>query len=78
MRLLLVVLLLSATAASAQQQQTPSDLALQINGVIGEWARQLQTQQQRINELQGQLATMTKERDDLKAKAAPADQGKAK
>lgn len=44
-----------------QQQQTPSQIALQVQQVIANWAQALEGQQK-------QIEALTKERDELKAK----------
>jgi septal ring factor EnvC (AmiA/AmiB activator) len=61
---------LSTSPAFAQQspQQSPTQLALQINGIIGQMAQGLEALQQQNAELQKQLAAVTKERDELKAR----------
>lgn len=67
------LLMAQATAQPQQpQQQTPSQIALQINGVIGGWAQALEALQKQNADLQQQLAAVTKERDELKAKQGPA------
>lgn len=68
MKILNIGILLALTvAASAQQpQQTPAQVALTINGVIGQWAQALEAQQKQIADLQKQI-------EDLKTKCeAPA------
>ena len=68
-----IILVVSVAFAQQPQQQSPSQLALQITGVIGQWAQMLEVQQRQIAELQGQLAAVTKERDELKAKLPPGE-----
>lgn len=51
----LIPLCLLATPCFAQQQ-TPSDVALQINGVIGTWAQMIVQQGKMIEDLQKKLA----------------------
>ena len=46
----------------------PSQVALQISGIIGQWAQALEALQKQNADLQRDLATVTKERDELKAK----------
>ena len=66
-----ITLAVVATAASAQQpqppQQSPSSLALQITGIIAQWAQAIEALQKQNADLQTQLSAVTKERDDLKA-----------
>lgn len=57
-KLMIFLALLSGPAAA---QQSPSALALQINGVIGQWA-------QAIESLQVQNAKLEKQLADIKAK----------
>lgn len=64
MKFLSIGILLALTV-SASAQQTPAQMALSINGVIGQWAQILEAQQKQIADLQKQL-------DDLKAKCEPA------
>lgn len=51
--------------ASAQGIQSPSQVAIQIDNIINQWAQVLEVQQKQIEDLK-------KENADLKAKAAPA------
>lgn len=69
MKRLALVLLLIAMPASAQpqqQQQTPSQLALQLQQIIGNWAQAIEALQKQNADLQQQLTAVTKERDELK------------
>jgi septal ring factor EnvC (AmiA/AmiB activator) len=70
MKKLLVFGLLLATPALAQppQQQTPSQVAIQVVNVINGWAQALEALQKQNADLQTQLASVTKERDELKTK----------
>lgn len=63
MKKILVLGLLISVPAWAQQpvQQTPSQVALQITGILGQWAQALEA-------LQKENADLRKERDELKAK----------
>lgn len=55
-RVILLAMLLAASPALAQQQLSPPETALQINGVIGQWAQTLVQQGKAIEELQKQNA----------------------
>lgn len=72
---LIIVLLLSLAAAPAiaqnATQSTPSEMALQVNAIIGAWAQQITFLQKQNADLQRDLAVITKERDELKAKQEP-------
>lgn len=75
-KILSVLLSLLATPMQAQQQPaqlTPSQTAIQINGVVGQWAQTIETQQRLISELQQEVAklkvenaTMKKEKENAK------------
>jgi len=65
----IAISLLLLTAASAQQ--TPTQLALQIDGIINQWAQAIESQQQQIAALQKQIA-------DMKAKYEPKNDAPAK
>lgn len=67
----LILTLGSPVFAQQPPQQTPTQLALQINGIIGQMAQGLEALQNQNAELQKQLAAVTKERDELKAKTEP-------
>lgn len=55
-RILIALCLFAATPAFAQQQQTsPTETALQINGVIGQWAQALVQQSKAIEQMQADL-----------------------
>ena len=59
-------LLLPSAALAQQQPATPSQMALQIDNVINQWAQTIEAQQKQIAELQ-------KENAELKAKAPKVD-----
>jgi hypothetical protein len=61
-------LVLVSTSIAQQPQQSPSAVALQITGIIGQWAQAIEALQKQNTDLQKELAAVTKERDDLKAK----------
>lgn len=66
---LLLFALLSTVPALAQQPgQTPSQAALQITVVLGQWAQALEILQKQNADMHIQLDAVTKERDELKAK----------
>ena len=67
----LVILLLLTTVAFAQQPQSPSQVARQVVNVINAWADALEQMQQ-------QIAVLTKERDELKAKLEAKEKENAK
>lgn len=68
-RFMLLAALVFAVPVSAQQvQQTPSQVALQLSGIIGQWAQALEALQKQNADLHAQIAIVTKERDELKAK----------
>jgi len=74
MRIIAVALatLAFVTAAAAQQQPqlSPSNVAIQIDNIINQWAQQIEADQRTI-------AALQKENADMKAAAAPkADQPK--
>jgi len=50
--------------ARAQAQQTPSQIAIQLDGVINSWAQTIESQNKVIADLQKEVA-------DLKAKYEP-------
>jgi hypothetical protein len=60
-----VALLLPSTAF-AQQQQSPSEIALQMNGVIAIWAQTLTQQIKQIEQLQKENADLKKQIDEHK------------
>ena len=62
------------SCAHAQQPapQTPSQVALQMQQIISGWAQGIEALQKQNAELQAQLATLTKDRDEWKAKAEAA------
>lgn len=51
----IIGLLIATPAIAQQQQQSPSEVALQINTIIGQWAQALIQQAKTIDELQKQL-----------------------
>jgi hypothetical protein len=57
-----------ALAQTQPQQQSPSSVALQITSIIGQWAQAIEALQKQNADLQRDLAAVTKERDELKAK----------
>ena len=59
------------SCALAQQPQSPSQVARQMVNVINSWADALEAMQQ-------QIATLTKERDELKAKLEAKEKENAK
>jgi hypothetical protein len=61
-------LVLVSTSIAQQPQQSPSAVALQITGIIGQWAQAIEALQKQNTDLQKELAAVTKERDELKAK----------
>ena len=67
---IIVTCVLLATPSLAQQQ-TPSQMALQLNGVISNWALTLESQSK-------QIETLTKETADLKARLAEKEKPKDK
>lgn len=62
----------SSFALAQPQQQTPSQVAIQITSIIGQWAQAIEALQKQNTDLQHQLDTVTKERDELKSKQEPA------
>jgi septal ring factor EnvC (AmiA/AmiB activator) len=69
---LILAALLFSTATLAQQP-SPSQVALQITGILGQWAQMIEAQQAQIEtlnkksaELQAKLDAVTAERDQLK------------
>jgi hypothetical protein len=70
MKWLVILCLLFTTPVLAQQpqQQTPSQIAIQLSNIIGQWAQAIETLQTKNAELQKQLDAVTKERDELQAK----------
>jgi uncharacterized coiled-coil protein SlyX len=67
--LLLAALLFAASPALAQQQQlSPPETALQINGVVGQWAQTLVQQGKVIEQLQAELAKANARIKELEAK----------
>lgn len=71
MRYVLLVFLLLPTAAFAQQQQTPSQVALQINNIVGQWAQTIEALQQQNAQLQARVK-------ELEAKVPKEEQKDAK
>jgi hypothetical protein len=67
-----------AQAPQQPTQQTPTQIALQLNGIIGSWAQAIEALQAQNASLQQQLAAVTKERDELKAKHEPKPPPEAK
>ena len=67
-RLLIVALLSSVTPAFAQQQPSPPETALQINGVIGQWAQTLVQQGRMIADQQAQIAAKDAKIKELESK----------
>jgi hypothetical protein len=67
--LIIVAVALASPALAQQQQQTPPELALQINGVIGTWAQTIVQQGNMIADLQKQLAASQARVKELEAKA---------
>lgn len=65
---LLMIAILLSPAFGQQQQQKPSETAWQINNIVNDWVRQLEAYEKIVAQLQTQLAAVTKERDELKAK----------
>lgn len=55
-RLIFFTCLLATPAFAQQQQPSPPETALQINGVIGQWAQLLVQQAKLIEQLQAELA----------------------
>jgi hypothetical protein len=53
-----------ATAVAQTPQQSPSQVAIQIDNIINQWAQALENDQRTI-------ATLQKENSDLKAKYEP-------
>lgn len=56
MRLAILLILLAGATAALAQQPSPPETALQINGVIGQWAQTLGQQARLIEQLQAELA----------------------
>ena len=54
----IAVLAMTAPAVAQQQQVTPSQMALQIQGIIGQWAQQIEADQRTIADLQKQIAEL--------------------
>lgn len=54
-------------------QQTPSEIALQINRLVGDWAERMTTMPRQIGELQQQLQAVGRELTECKAKLPPAE-----
>lgn len=65
-KIVLVTFLLIATPAFAQQP-SPPETALQINGVIGQWAQTLVQQAKLIEQLQAELAQAKQPKPDQPA-----------
>lgn len=64
---LLAVALLSSPAFAQQPQQlTPSQLAIQLNTVIGQWAQTIEAQQKQISDLQQERAKLSTEIEKLR------------
>jgi hypothetical protein len=61
-----LLFLLAFTAVAFAQQPTPSQVALQIDGIVNSWAQTIEAQQKQIADLQ-------KENADLKAKLEKQD-----
>lgn len=73
LKYLVLTLALLATSALAQQQAVPPpETALQINGVIGQWAQTLVQQARVIEDLQKQLAAAHARVKELEPKQEPA------
>jgi hypothetical protein len=70
MKRLILAFLLCASPAIAQQP-TPSEIALQINGVIGVWAQSLVQQGKMIEDLQKQLTAANVKIQELEKKPEP-------
>lgn len=64
------VALVSSPAVAQQQQvqQTPPEVALQLNNVIGSWAQTIVNQTRQIETLQTKNAELQKQLDELKPK----------
>ena len=56
--LAIAILLLLPASVSAQQQATPSQVAIQIDNVINQWAQTIEAQQKLIADLQKQNAEL--------------------
>ena len=69
---ILSAVLFAASPAFAQQP-SPSQMAIQINVIVGQWSQALELQQQQIKDLQARLDQVTKERDELRAKVKASD-----
>ena len=56
------IFLLALTTVAFAQQLTPSQIALQIDNIINQWAQTIEAQQRQITDLEKQIT-------DLKAKS---------
>lgn len=72
-RLSLLLLSLSTSIAVAQPGQlSPSQAAIQINTVIGQWAQTIEAQQKSIMDLQQEVTKLKAENEALKKEKANA------
>lgn len=71
--LLSTAILLTPAMAQPQQQdqQTPPEVALQMNSIIGTWAQTLMQQAKVIDELQKQNTSMKNKIKELELKSSP-------
>jgi hypothetical protein len=68
MKRIFLVLIMLSSPVFAQQQQTPPEVALQINGVIGQWAQTIVQQQRTIMEQQAQISAKDAKIKELEEK----------
>lgn len=71
MRYILLFLLLLSSIAWAQEPQPPSDIAVQLSQVIGNWALQIERQGREITSLQQQVSSLKKQLEAKDAKQKP-------
>lgn len=66
--LVVAFVLLVAPASAQQQPQTPPEIALQMNGIIGTWAQTLVQQASMIADLQRKLTAAEARIQDMERK----------
>ncbi len=59
--LTLILSLLAFPAFAQSQQQSPSQIAIQITTIVGQWAQTIETQQRMITEGQQEIARLKAE-----------------
>ena len=69
--MIVAALVVPAGAFAQQQPTTPSQIALQIDAVVNQWAQALESAQQTMRADQAKIADLQKQVDALKTKSEP-------